>query len=164
MADCTVEMGRGAAEAPPLEIAVIGTGIAGMAAAWLLSQRHRVTVYESDSRIGGHTNTVDVPGADGPLAVDTGFIVYNEVTYPNLTALFKHLEVPTRASEMSFAVSLDDGRLEYSGSGLAGLFAQKRNLLSPRFWSMLSGIRRFYRDAPRPGARPDESVTLGDYL
>jgi hypothetical protein len=164
MANCTVETGRGSAEGRPLEIAVIGTGIAGMAAAWLLSQRHRVTVYESDSRIGGHTNTVDIPCAGGSLPVDTGFIVYNEVTYPNLTALFEHLEVPTRASEMSFAISLDDGRLEYSGTGLAGLFAQKRNLLSPRFWSMLGGIRRFYRDAPRPGARPDESVALGDYL
>ena len=106
-------------------IAVIGTGIAGMSAAWLLSQRHKVTVYESDRRIGGHSNTVMVEGAKGAIPVDTGFIVYNEATYPNLTALFEHLKVPTQLSDMSFAVSLDDGDLEYSGTNLAGLFRRK---------------------------------------
>ncbi len=146
-------------------IAVIGTGISGMSAAWLLSQKHDVTVYESDDRIGGHSNTVVVPGANGPIAVDTGFIVYNEQTYPNLTALFAHLDVPTQLSDMSFAVSLGDGDLEYSGNNLAGLFAEKRNLVRPRFWSMLHDLQRFYREAPRDLAPARaHHTTLGDYL
>ncbi|WP_428031997.1 NAD(P)/FAD-dependent oxidoreductase [Ancylobacter sp.] len=126
-------------------IAVVGAGISGLAAAWLLSKRHDVTLFEAESRLGGHSNTVE---ADS-VPVDTGFIVYNEKTYPNLTALFAHLDVATRASEMSFAVSLDGGRLEYSGSGLRGLFAQPRNLVSPRFASMMRDLLRFYRNAPR---------------
>ena len=134
-------------------IAVIGTGIAGMSAAWLLSQKHKVTVYESDRRIGGHSNTVMVEGAKGAIPVDTGFIVYNEATYPNLTALFEHLNVPTQLSDMSFAVSLANGDLEYSGTNLAGLFAEKRNLFRPRFWSMLRDLQRFLsRGAARPRA------------
>ena len=130
----------------PLDIAIVGTGISGMAAAWLLSSRHRVTVYEAADRVGGHTNTVEVPGPEGSVAVDTGFIVYNELNYPNLVALFDHLGVPTKPSNMSFAASVDDGALEYSGSGLAGLFAQRRNLLRPRFYRMLRDTLRFYRD------------------
>ena len=128
-----------------LRIAVIGAGISGMSAAWLLSKRHDVTLFEGEHRLGGHSNTVQVAG----VAVDTGFIVYNEATYPNLTALFAALEVPTRATDMSFAVSLDGGRLEYAGSDLRGLFAQPRNLISPRFGSMLADLLRFYRNAPR---------------
>ncbi len=147
----------------PLDIAIIGTGIAGMAAAWLLSPRHRVTVYERAGRLGGHSNSVRVDSAAGPLSVDTGFIVYNEATYPNLTALFDHLEVATKASEMSFAVSLDDGALEYAGTDLRGLFAQRRNLVRPRFWSMLRDIRRFYATASgHAGALG--LLSLGDYL
>ncbi len=145
-------------------IAIIGTGISGMAAAWLLNQRHDITVFEQADRIGGHTNTVDVPVDKGFLAVDTGFIVYNEATYPNLTALFKHLEVATQPSDMSFAVSLDEGRTEYSGASVAGLLAQKRNLLRPRFWSMLRDVVRFYRDGKRDACRLDEATTLGAYL
>ena len=152
---------------PPIRknIAVVGTGISGMAAAWLLSQRHEVTVFEQDRRVGGHSNTVTVDAPGGAVAVDTGFIVYNERTYPNLTALFAHLDVSTAPSEMSFSVSLDGGRLEYSGSGLAGLLAQKRNLLRPRFWAMLRDLVRFYRDAPGDLAAAYASgVTLGAYL
>ena len=152
---------------PPIRknIAVVGTGISGMAAAWLLSQRHEVTVFEQDRRVGGHSNTVTVDAPGGAVAVDTGFIVYNERTYPNLTALFAHLDVSTAPSEMSFSVSLDGGRLEYSGSGLAGLLAQRRNLLRPRFWAMLRDLVRFYRDAPGDLAAADvSSVTLGAYL
>lgn len=149
----------------PLNIAVVGTGIAGMSAAWLLSQAHKVTVYEQDNRMGGHTNTVEVAGPDGPIPVDTGFIVYNERNYPNLVALFRHLGVPTKPSEMSFAASIDDGDLEYAGSGLTGLFAQKRNLLRPRFWRMLRDILRFYRKGTTLLSRSgDDAVTLGDYL
>src|SRR5690606_18153574 len=105
-----------------LNIAVIGSGIAGMSAAWLLSRRHQVTVFEKEGRLGGHSNTAELDLGGKPIAVDTGFIVYNERNYPNLTALFAHLGVPTKASEMSFAVSRDRGALEYSGTDLAGLF------------------------------------------
>jgi predicted NAD/FAD-binding protein len=128
-----------------LRIAVIGAGISGLSAAWLMSKRHDVTLFEGENRLGGHSNTVEAAG----VPVDTGFIVYNEATYPNLTELFATLKVPTRATEMSFAVSLDGGRLEYAGTDLRGLFAQPRNLLSPRFGSMLADLLRFYRNAPR---------------
>ncbi len=145
------------------KIAVVGTGVTGLSAAWLLSRAHDVTVFEQDSRPGGHSHTVDVPGAPGVIAVDTGFIVYNEPAYPNLTALFDHIGVATKATEMTFAVSLANGALEYAGNDLFTLFAQKRNLFSPRFWSMLLDIRRFYAEAPGHLARM-EGVTLGDYL
>ena len=147
------------------KIAVIGTGISGMSAAWLLSQHHDVTVYERNERIGGHSHTVDAPDGKGTIPVDTGFIVYNEKTYPNLTALLAHLGVATEPSNMSFAVSLGGGELEYAGTRLGGLFAQKRNLLRPRFWSMLTDIHRFYREAPSDVTLLDElHTTLGDYL
>src|ERR1700744_3653109 len=129
-----------------LRVAVIGTGISGMSAAWLLSQSCEVVVYEAANRLGGHSNTIEVPGA-GP--VDMGFIVYNPATYPNLTALFKHLGVPTQASDMSFAVSRPG--LEYAGTGPGGLFAQRRNLLNPRFWAMLRDLARFYRQGSAGG-------------
>lgn len=149
----------------PLNIAVVGTGISGMSASWLLSKYHSVTVYEKDTRVGGHSNTVEVPDTYGAIPVDTGFIVYNEKNYPNLVALFRHLGVPTKPSEMSFAASVDDGALEYSGSNLAGLFAQKRNILRPRFWRMLGGIRRFYREGTAVIEKTGEGeISLGDYL
>src|SRR5665213_1233585 len=148
-----------------LRIAVIGTGISGLAAAWLLSRSHEVTVYERSERLGGHSNTVDAVTAEGVTPVDTGFIVYNEQTYPNLTALFDLLDVPTEDSEMSFAVSLGGGSLEYSGSNVATVFAQKRNMLRPRFWSMLRDLRRFYNEAPAQVTRLEAiGTTLGDYL
>ena len=150
---------------PPLEIAVIGAGISGMSAAWLLSRRHNVTVYELEDRLGGHSHTVDAPGPAGPTPVDMGFIVYNEVNYPNLVALFEHLKVPTRLSEMTFGVSLDDGALEYGANNLATLFAQPRNLVSGRFWGMLHDIMRFYRHAPTHACALDGRLTsLGEYL
>ena len=148
----------------PLQIAVIGTGIAGMAAAWLLAPRHDVTVFEAAPRVGGHSNTVDVPGPGGAEPVDTGFIVYNEANYPNLVALFDHLGVRTRPSDMSFAVSLRDGAVEYAGSP-RGLFAQPGNALRPRHWAMIRDTLRFYRAAPAVLARPDAAtLTLGAYL
>ncbi|MGY3527407.1 putative NAD/FAD-binding protein [Bradyrhizobium sp. USDA 4452] len=148
-----------------LNIAVIGTGISGLSAAWLLSQRHDVTVYEKSDRIGGHSNTVMATVGHERVAVDTGFIVFNRKTYPNLAALFRHLDIPTQASEMSLSVSLDRGNLEYSGTGLSGLLAQPGNLLRPRFWSMLRDLVRFYDRATRDAARlSDERISLGDYL
>ena len=132
-----------------LKVAVVGTGISGLSAAWLLSQRHDVTVYEQSERIGGHSNTVVASVGGRKIPVDTGFIVFNRSAYPNLTALFGHLGVPTQISDMSLAVSLDGGDLEYSGTGLRGLFAQPRNLFRPRFWSMLRDLVKFYRQATR---------------
>lgn len=147
-------------------IAVVGSGAAGMAAAWLLSQRHRVTLLEKDDRIGGHAHTATVPGGaqDGKaLGIDTGFIVYNEPSYPNLTRWFDALQVETEDSDMSFAVSRDNGNFEYAGGPLFGLVAQPGLLLKSRFWRMLRDLLRFYREAP--GQIPEDGcMTLGEYL
>ncbi len=149
----------------PLNVAVIGTGIAGMSAAWLLNQKHKVTVYEINDRIGGHSNTVDAETSAGTTPVDTGFIVYNEKNYPNLTALFKHLDVPTKDSEMSFSASLENGGFEYAGTDLNGLFGQRANLVRPRFWRMMSDLLRFYKSAPMFLNEPEnDQLSLGDYL
>ena len=151
-------------------IAVIGSGIAGLSAAWLLRQRHDVTVFEKQNRIGGHSNTVDAAVPGGSQPVDTGFIVYNEVNYPNLVALFTHLGVVTEKSDMSFAVSLDKaskpGALEYGSRDLNAVFGQRRNVLSPGFWGMIGDIRRFYAEAPDILANSSRyrDVTLGAYL
>lgn len=150
---------------PRQRIAVIGTGISGMAAAWLLARGHDLVVYEKDDRIGGHTNTVEVDDGERPVAVDTGFIVYNEHSYPNLVQLFRHLGVATRPTDMSFAASLDNGRFEYSGADAAGLVAQRRNLFRPRLWMMVKDVLRFYREAREDLAGPRaEEVTLGQHL
>jgi len=149
----------------PARIAVIGSGIAGLSAAWLLGQRHEVTLFERAARLGGHTNTVVADVAGRTVPVDTGFIVYNEATYPNLTALFQHMGVATTSTDMTFAVSLDAGRLEYAGGDVSGLFAQRANLVRPRFWAMLSDIVRFYRQAPALLAEAEaEQLSLGDLI
>ncbi|MBI3707233.1 MAG: FAD-dependent oxidoreductase [Proteobacteria bacterium] len=148
----------------PLEVAVIGGGIAGLGCAWLLGQRHRVTLYEKATRLGGHSNTVTVEFGHRCLAVDTGFIVYNEPNYPNLTRLFAHLGVATQPSDMSFAVSIDRGRLEYGAGDYAGLFAQPKNLVRLQHWRMIADIVRFFREAPRLLAAGDDDPTLGEYL
>jgi predicted NAD/FAD-binding protein len=148
----------------PLDIAVIGSGISGMSAAWLLSSRHRVTVYEREARLGGHSNTVEADCGGRPVPVDTGFIVYNERNYPNLTALFAHLGVPTLASDMSFGVSIDGGRLEYNAGAWTGLAAQPSNLLRARYWGMLGDILRFFRSARAVLDGEDPALTLGEWL
>ncbi len=146
-------------------IAVVGGGIAGLASAWLLAREHRVTLFEAGSYVGGHTNTVEVELDGVRHPVDTGFLVFNERTYPNLCALFSELRVPVAKSEMSFAVSLDAPDLEWAGSDLGTVFAQKSNLARPAMWRMLADIVRFNRAATamaREGGAPD--VSLGAYL
>ncbi|WP_309629220.1 FAD-dependent oxidoreductase [Brevundimonas sp.] len=146
-------------------IAVVGAGIAGLSAAWLLSRRHDVVLFEAEDRLGGHSCTVEAPSPDGPVAVDTGFIVYNEPNYPNFTALLDCLGVESKAAHMSFAVSMSAGGFEYSSHGAGGLFAQKRNLASPRFWGMLMDLKRFHRTAAGDLAELDRSLcSLGRYL
>ena len=150
-----------------MRIAIVGTGAAGLGAAWLLHRHHDLVLYERNGHVGGHANTVQVPTGRGDetVAVDTGFVVFNDATYPNLLALFAHLDVPSRETTMSFSVSMSNPDLEYCGSGLGGLLAQPRNLLRPSFVAMIRDILRFYREAPtllRSEASPD--LTLGAYL
>lgn len=146
-------------------IAVIGSGISGLASAYLLSAEHDVTLVEADTRLGGHSNTVDVDLGGRTVPVDTGFIVYNPPNYPHLTALFDHLDIPTKESDMSFAASLRDGAVEYSSNGVNGLFAQRRNAFRRTHWRMLSDLVRFYRRATRLRRTWDlTETTLGDLL
>ena len=150
-----------------MKIAVVGSGIAGLSAAWLLSRRHCVTLFEREGRPGGHCNTVVVPGMhEGEaVSVDTGFIVYNTRSYPNLVALFDHLGVETARSDMSFAFSLNEGAYEYSGTGLGGIFGQGLNVLRPSHLGMLLEIRRFFGQARQLLAEPTRSQqSLGDFL
>jgi len=129
------------------KIAVVGAGISGLTCAYYLSREYEVTVFESAPEIGGHTATKIVDDANGPLAVDTGFIVYNDWTYPNFIKLMHELNVPGRASEMSFSVTCEESGLEYAGSNLNTLFADRRNLLRPRYLKMLKDIVRFNRES-----------------
>ena len=148
-----------------MKIAVIGSGISGLAAAWLLARAHEVTVFEAEARPGGHSNTLIAPTPKGPVAVDTGFIVFNDFTYPNFTALLKRLQVKTEATDMSFAASLDGGDYEYAGGrGLSGFFGQPENILRPRHWRLLTGIIAFVTRAARDADRLPETVSLGAYL
>lgn len=146
-------------------IAVIGAGISGLACAWLLSRQYAVTLFEAADYLGGHTHTVDIALDGQEAAVDTGFLVFNERTYPNLCALFSLLGVESTASEMSFAVSLQNPALEWSGTNLATLFGQKRNLLRPDFWRMLRDILRFNRESQDwLQANGDSTCSLRDFL
>lgn len=147
-----------------MKIAIIGTGIAGNVAAYRLAPRHDITVFEAEGRIGGHTNTVDVVAAGRRWAVDTGFIVFNDRTYPNFVSLLDELGVASQASEMGFSVRNERNGLEYSGSSLNSLFAQRRNLMKPSFYRMLTDILRFNREAPLLLDEPGNAITLGDYL
>jgi uncharacterized protein len=148
-----------------LRIAVVGAGISGLGAAWLLSTRHDVTVFEAERRLGGHANTVDINDGGSAVAIDTGFIVYNLASYPNLIALFDRLNVPTAATDMGFAVSFGVGRYEYCGSGLAGLIGNPGNLASPAHWRMMADLFRFFREARATAtAELANDVSLGDWL
>jgi predicted NAD/FAD-binding protein len=128
-------------------IAVVGSGISGLSAAWLLQMKHEVVLFESGAYFGGHANTVDVTLEGKTHPVDTGFLVLNELTYPNLLALFSCLGVQTHASQMTFGVSIENPDVEWAGTSLATVFAQKRNVFRPAFLSMLTDIARFNRHA-----------------
>jgi predicted NAD/FAD-binding protein len=159
-------------EGPMKKIAIIGTGISGLSAAYLLSRRYDVTVYEKQARLGGHSRTVDVAYGDTNIAVDTGFIVFNERNYPNLTALFRHLDVPVKNSDMSFALTVGNGWLEWGAKDLAAILGQRRNLLRPKFLKLFADVMRFNKDAVAEVQRaPDVSVDglirrmgLGDWF
>ncbi len=147
-------------------VAVIGAGISGLTSAWLLSTKYKVSLYERNDWHGGHAHTVDAQETESDRShpIDTGFVVYNEKNYPNLIALFNHFNVATQPTDMSFAVSLNQGELEYSGSGFNGLFAQRRNLLNPGHWRLLLDIVAFNKDAKAFLKQPETSLSLGEYL
>lgn len=130
-----------------MKIAIIGTGISGLAAAHELYEKHDITVYEKENYVGGHSRTLEVQTPQSSVAVDTGFIVFNRRNYPRLTALFERLDVPVSRSDMSFGVSIDGGWLEYGTRGLPGVFARKRNIFRARYYGMLRDILRFNRHA-----------------
>ncbi|MDI9349525.1 MAG: FAD-dependent oxidoreductase [Candidatus Symbiobacter sp.] len=145
------------------KIAIIGTGISGMGAAYLLQPHHDITLFEKNDYIGGHSRTINVKIDDQIIPVDTGFIVFNQRNYPLLSRLFGHLDVPLIRSNMSFGISIDHGWLEFGTPKLRNIFAQKRNLLRPLFWRMLWDILKFYRSArPFLDQNPDDS--LGNFL
>jgi len=149
-----------------MRIAIIGSGIAGLTCAHLLARQHAVTVFEAADWVGGHTHTVDVNWGGQQYALDTGFIVFNDWTYPHFIRLLEHLGVASRPTQMSFAVHDPASGLEYNGHDLDTLFAQRRNLLSPGFWGMLRDILRFNRQAlaDLDNRRIEEDTTLGSYL
>ena len=149
-----------------MNIAIIGGGISGLTAAYYLNQKHNLTLFESAARIGGHTATVDVDWAGRRYAIDTGFNVYNDWTYPNFIELMETLEVDTKPTEMSFSVRCDNTGIEYGGNNLSTLFAQRRNLLRPSFHKMLQDILRFNKEAVRDldSGRLSATTTLGEYL
>jgi predicted NAD/FAD-binding protein len=147
------------------QIAIIGAGVSGLTTGYYLSRKHTVSIFETEPRLGGHTNTVMVDSAVGPLPVDTGFIVYNERTYPHLVRLFRELGVETQPSDMSFAVSCPENAFEYSSRGMRGFFDEGANLLRPMSYELLREIIRFNRLAPRYLENCENSkATLGDFL
>lgn len=147
-----------------MRIAIIGAGISGLGAAYLLGRDHQVTVYEAEKRLGGHTHTHDIDAADGRIAIDSGFIVFNPDHYPLLTRLFAELDVASQPTIMSFAVKNEISGLEYNATNLNRLFCQRRNLLSPTFWRMVREILRFYRESPALLNDAGPGPSLGDYL
>ncbi len=149
-------------------IAIIGSGVSGMTAAYLLSRQNEVHLFESESRLGGHTATKDVDVPSGRYAIDTGFIVFNDWTYPNFIRLMEKLSVKSKVSEMSFAVKSAKTGLEYNGTNFQGLFAQRRNFFRPQFYTMLQEIMRFNRESPAllplGEEHPDHALNMGEFL
>lgn len=148
-----------------MRVAVIGSGISGIGAAWLLSPEHHVDLYEADGRLGGHTNTLEIEVAGRTFPVDTGFMVFNRRTYPNLTRFFERLNIPAHDADMSFSARVDDDDIEWSGTDLNTVFAQRKNLVNLRFLKMLADVVRFDRQASALLADPSTAtLTLGELL
>ena len=147
-----------------MKVAVIGTGISGNVAAYHLNKHHKITVYEANDYIGGHTHTHDINHQGKHFSVDTGFIVFNHKTYPNFIALLKELGVEEQLSTMSFGVKCEKTGLEYMGSTINSLFAQRRNIFRPSFWRMILDILRFNREATQLLEQSSDEISLGDYL
>jgi predicted NAD/FAD-binding protein len=147
-------------------IAIIGTGIAGLGCAHFLHHQYQLTLYEKNDYVGGHTHTLSIEDEAGTVPIDTGFMTYNEVTYPNLSRLFRELGVASRSSSMSFSVQHLPAELEFCGSSLNHLFGQRRNLVSPQFWKMLLQINRFNREAVETlqSATADPALSLGQFV
>lgn len=147
------------------KLAIVGTGMAGMSAAYFLKDTYDIRVFEKNDYVGGHTNTVYVEEDGKKLPIDTGFMVFNEHTYPNMCRLFKQLSVPYHDTDMSFTVFDHNRRFEYNGSSLSDIFSQKKNIFSPRFWRMLVDIVRFGKGVPRYlNDKKFESVSLGELI
>ncbi|MBX3443577.1 MAG: FAD-dependent oxidoreductase [Planctomyces sp.] len=151
-------------QTPRQTIAIIGSGVSGLVCGALLHRRAKITVFEADGHVGGHANTVDVAVGAESHAVDTGFVVYNERNYPNLSALFRDLGVRTRPTSMGFSMRCRQCGVEYNGSSLRGMFLRRRNLFRPSYYRMLRDIVRFNRDAPRRLTELEETETLGRFL
>ena len=147
-----------------MKIAVIGSGISGLSASYYFSKNHKVDLFEQDDHFGGHSYTYDIKEENKIIAVDLGFIVFNEQTYPNLISFFNELNVPFEKSNMSFSVSIKDTNVEYGGSGFNAIFANKKNLLNFKFLKMINEIINFYKTAPSLINTETSNVTLGDYL
>lgn len=147
-----------------MRIAIVGSGISGLVAAYLLSTEHEIEVFEANDYIGGHTHTVDVDWQGERLAVDTGFIVCNDRTYPNFLKLLEHLGVPLQPASMSFSVRSDRAGLEFNGTSLSTMFAQRRNLFRPSFYRMLRDILRFNRESVELLKKADDEITVGEYV
>lgn len=146
------------------KLAIIGTGVAGMSAAYFLKDEYDITVYEKNAYIGGHTNTVYVEEDGKQLPIDTGFMVFNEVTYPNLIKLFKKLDVPYKDTDMSFGVRHNSSNLEYNGSNLNGLFAQRKNIFSPKHYNFLLNINKFNKTATEYLNDPTSDLSIKEYV
>ena len=147
-----------------MKLAVIGSGISGLSAAYHFSKNHKVDLFEQDDHFGGHSLTYDIKEEDKVVPVDLGFIVFNEQTYPNLISFFRELEVPFEKSNMSFSVSVKDSNVEYGGSGLNAIFANKKNLFNLKFLKMINEIISFYKKAPSLLNHNLSEDTLGNYL
>jgi predicted NAD/FAD-binding protein len=146
-------------------IAIIGSGISGLACAWFLRHEHEVHLFEKENRVGGHTHTISIAEGDREITLDTGFMVYNEVTYPLLTRLFRELDVETKPTSMSFSVQQKEAGVEFNGGSLNLLFAQRRNLFRPRFWKMLGRIARFNRETVKELSQPEYGdLSLREYV
>ena len=147
------------------KIAIVGSGIAGLGAAYVLDPYYDVVLYEAQDRLGGHANTVTVQDpVAGPLGIDTGFIVHNDRNYPNLVRLFDELGVEIQDTDMSFGVDHREAAISYRATNIATLFAHRRNALTPGYWRMLRDIPRFWRAASRLLDHPDPSISLNDFL